>query len=133
MPRDAAAAGRAATILVVEDDDEIRDVIADILEDGGYDVIPAGNGKQAIDYLATTSDLPALILLDLMMPIVNGWECLRAIKSDARWSSVPVIVMTAVGRDRPPDVDAVLKKPFQIGDLLTSVLHFAGPAAGPAS
>jgi CheY-like chemotaxis protein len=117
-----------ATILVVEDDEEIRDTIGDVLEKGGYDVIPASNGKQAIDYLVSTRVPPALILLDLMMPLVNGWECLRAIKRHRRLSEVPVVVMTAVGRDRPPGVDAVLNKPFPISVLLTTVLHLAGPA-----
>jgi CheY-like chemotaxis protein len=116
-----------ATILVVEDDEEIRDILGDLLEQVGYDVIPASNGKQAIDYLVTTRAPPALILLDLMMPIVNGWECLRAIKRHARSSTIPVIVMTGVGRDRPPGVQAVLTKPFRIEDLLATVLRVAGP------
>ena len=129
MLHDGATPARSPIILVVEDDDDIRDVIGDVLEAGGYDVIPAGNGKQAIDYLVCAGDPPALILLDLMMPIVNGWECLRAIKRHRRSSSIPVIVMTSVGRDRPPGVDAVLKKPFRIADLLSAVLHCAGPTA----
>jgi CheY-like chemotaxis protein len=129
MPRDGATPAKPATILVVEDDDGIRDIIGDVLEEGGYDVIPASNGKQALDYLVNMDEPPALILLDLMMPIVNGWECLRAIKRNRRSSSIPVIVMTAVGRDRPTGVDAVLNKPFRIADLLSAVLHFARATA----
>jgi len=122
----------ASTILLVEDDDELRDIIADILEDGGYDVVPASNGKQAVDYLADAGP-PALIILDLMIPIVNGWECLRAVKSDALTATIPVVVMTGMATHRPAGVDAVLKKPFRIADLLTTVLHFAGPAHVPAA
>ena len=121
----------SATVLLVEDDEELRDIVADLLEDGGYDVVPARNGKQAIDYLTNARQMPALILLDLMMPIVNGWECLRVIKSDGRFASIPVVVTTANKGDRPPAVDAVLTKPFGVGDLLTTVLHFAGPSLAP--
>jgi two-component system response regulator VicR len=118
----------ARTILLVEDDGEIRDIIGDLLERDGYDVIPAGNGKQAIDYLAARQELPALILLDLMMPIVSGWEFLRAISQDPRTASIPVVVITAVRGDRPHGVAAVLKKPFGVDDIVAAVRRFAAPA-----
>jgi CheY-like chemotaxis protein len=105
----------------VEDDEELRDIIADILESCGYEVIPAGNGKQAADFLAATPALPALILLDLMMPIVNGWELLRDIQADPRLAAIPVVVMTAIRRDRPPGVAALLKKPFALRELIDVV------------
>jgi CheY-like chemotaxis protein len=117
----AEAALSSSTILVVDDDDELRDIVGDVLEECGYDVVPAGNGKQAADYLTTARELPSLIVLDLMMPIVNGWECLRLIKSDPRFSSIPVILVTAIDRDRPPGADVVLKKPYRLGDLLAAV------------
>src|SRR6185295_19116756 len=115
----------APTVLLVEDDDDIRDCVQDLLEGICYDVVPAANGKQALDYLHAELP-PALMLLDLMMPLVNGWELLRSIKSDARLSSIPIVVTTAVGRDRPTGVEAVLKKPFRIADLLDAVFRFAG-------
>src|SRR4051794_7207155 len=103
----------APIVLVVEDDDDIRDCVQDLLEGAGYEVIPACNGKQALDYLHA-APAPALILLDLMMPLVSGWEFLREVKRDARLSLISVVVTTAVGRDRPPGVNAILKKPFRI-------------------
>jgi CheY-like chemotaxis protein len=113
--------GGRGTLLLVEDDEELRDIIADILESCGYEVIPAGNGKQAAEFLATTSELPAVILLDLMMPIVNGWELLREIQPDPRLAGIPVVVMTAFRRDRPPGIAALLKKPFELSELIATI------------
>ena len=126
----------SSTILLVDDDDELRDIVGDVLEECGYDIVPAGNGKQAIDYLTTASERPCLIVLDLMMPIVNGWECLRFIKGEARFSSIPVILVTAIDRDRPPGADVVFKKPYAIADLLAAVAAFtdrAGAQTAPQS
>lgn len=110
------------TIVVAEDDDELRDLIADILEGAGYDVIPAGSGKQVADYLEAAEQPPAAILLDLMMPLVSGWELLRAMREHPRWRAIPVVIMTGVSRDRPAGVAGVLKKPFRVNDLLATVL-----------
>ena len=119
--------GFVRTILVVEDDEELRDLIGDLLEEEGYDVVPAANGKQALDYLQGARRLPSLVLLDLLMPFVSGWELLRAIKDDPWSSAMPVVVMTAVKRDRPLGATAVLKKPFKIAELLEVVLDTVGP------
>lgn len=108
-------------ILLVEDDDELRDIVAEILEAEGYEVIPARHGQQVLDFLHAADTLPALVLLDLMMPIVNGWECLRAIKAEERLRSIPVVLMTALAGDRPGNADAVLRKPLRIDELLDVV------------
>ncbi len=121
----------APTIVVAEDDDELRDVIADLLEGAGYDVIPARNGKQVADYLDSVADPPAAILLDLLMPLVSGWELLRWLRAHPRWSTIPVVIMTGVSRDRPTGVAGVLKKPFRVNDLLGTVLAAScGQTAG---
>jgi CheY-like chemotaxis protein len=73
------------------------------------------------------------VLLDLLMPLVNGWELLRAIKDDPWLSAVPVVVMTAVKRDRPAGANAVLKKPFKIAELLEVVLDTVGPRSASVS
>jgi DNA-binding response OmpR family regulator len=120
-------------ILLVEDEDELRDVLTDILEDEGYDVIPASNGKQARDYLDTAR--PSVIILDLMLPIMNGWEYLRALRSDERFASIPVLVTTGVDRDRPPGASAILKKPYSVGELVEILGRLLGraPAADRVS
>ena len=107
------------TIVVAEDDDELRELIADLLEDSGYDVIPAANGKQVTDYLEATDEPPAAIVLDLLMPLVSGWEVLRQLRSRPRWIDIPVVAVTGLSRDRPTGVTAVLKKPFPVHELLS--------------
>jgi len=109
----------APTIVVAEDDDELRELIADLLEDSGYDVIPAANGKQVTDYLEAAERPPDAIVLDLLMPLVSGWEVLRQMHSRPLWSDIPVVAVTGLSRDRPTGVTAVLKKPFPVHDLLS--------------
>jgi len=73
------------TVLLVEDDADIRDSLQDILEDEGFDVIPAANGKQAIDFLTLNDPIGAdLVILDLLMPMVSGWEVLERMTADDR-------------------------------------------------
>jgi CheY-like chemotaxis protein len=110
-------------VLLVEDDLDLRDVLQDILENEGYDVIPASDGRQALEYLRATNsgeDAPGLLILDLMMPIVNGWEVLDAIQGDPGLQ-MPVIVVSASGRSEPSGVTAYLHKPFSLDDLLNTV------------
>ena len=111
------------TVLLVEDDLDLRDVLQDILESEGYDVIPATDGHQALEYLRTSrggADAPAVMILDLMMPIVNGWQVLEAIDDDPSLR-VPVIVVSASGGQRPKGVATYLHKPFSLVDLLVTV------------
>jgi two-component system, chemotaxis family, chemotaxis protein CheY len=113
-------------VLLVEDDLDLRDVVQDVLEEEGYDVIPAADGRQALEYLRVSSrndDAPALLILDLMMPIVSGWAVLEAMRSDPSLQ-VPVIVVSAGAGARPNDVAAFLRKPFNLSDLLSTVHEF---------
>jgi DNA-binding response OmpR family regulator len=110
-------------VLLVEDDLDLRDIVQDVLEDEGYEVIPAAHGRQALEYLRATrsgDDAPALVILDLVMPVVNGWEVLDAI-SDDPWLQMPVIVVSAFEHSRPSGVAAYLRKPFNVVDLLGAV------------
>src|SRR5262249_30994323 len=87
----------ARTVLLVEDDLDIRDILQDVLESDGYDVIPAANGKQALDFLKMNDPPGAdLVILDLMMPLVTGWEVLDRMQEDPRLAEIPVIVVSAV-------------------------------------
>jgi two-component system chemotaxis response regulator CheY len=110
-------------VLLVEDDLDLRDILQDILETEGYDVIPAAHGRQALEYLRTTrsrDDAPTLVILDLSMPMVNGWEVLDAIRADP-WLHVPVVVVSAFGHAKPNGVAVFLRKPFDMIDLLDAV------------
>jgi CheY-like chemotaxis protein len=111
------------TILVVDDDPDLRGAIADVLNEEGYDVHLAGHGGEALDRLKKPElRKPALILLDLMMPEVSGWDFLALQKQDPELSRIPVVLMSASSKapaqgDVPGTVDA-LRKPFKVEQLL---------------
>lgn len=113
--------------MVVEDDPDIMDALRDLLEEEGFDVLWATNGKEALSCLATNL-APRLILLDLMMPVMNGWEFQQALRSDPGLSGIPVIVISAEpDLDRETHslaVDGYLSKPFQLTALLDTVHRF---------
>jgi DNA-binding response OmpR family regulator len=110
-----------ARILVVDDSPDVRLALATILEDAGYDVVEAENGDQVFDLAVKES--PNLVLLDVMMPRVNGFDALATLKADTRTSPIPVIMVTAKGR--PEDMvmarslGAVeyITKPWADGDV----------------
>jgi len=77
------------SVLLVEDDLEIRDILQDLLEAEGYDVIPASHGRQALDFLKGGGQLPDLVVLDLMMPLVDGTQVLASIKRIRSWRRFP--------------------------------------------
>jgi len=83
------------TVLIVEDQSAIRQVLAEILADEGYSVICASNGLEAIGYLHRSEQLPFVILLDLAMPVMSGWDFLSELKHEPALESIPVILMTA--------------------------------------
>jgi CheY-like chemotaxis protein len=117
-------------VLLVEDDLEIRDVLQDLLEAEGYDVIPASHGRQALDYLegAPAEGLPDLVVLDLMIPLVDGRQVLAAMKRDPRLSPIPVVVLSAATRERPVGAAAFLPKPIPLQTLFETIRGFVdGP------
>ncbi len=128
--------GAGRTILLVEDDPDVRDSLQDILEDEGFDVVPASNGKQAIDFL-TLNDPPGadLVILDLLMPMVSGWEVLQRMSAEPRLAGVPVIVLSAMATPRPPRAQGFVRKPFSVDAFVgevRGVLAGAGGDSAPA-
>ena len=123
-----ATAAPPRSVLVVEDDEDIRAAIAEILEGEGYDVTVAANGSEALDELQTMRR-PRLILLDLMMPVMNGHEFLAHIRETPRMQGVPVLVLTAVSTEAPPGARGLLRKPFIVEELLDAVQNLCGTAA----
>ena len=94
MIHDMGTSGPCGGILVVDDDPDIRDSLREVLEDEGYEVACVGNGREALDHLKTANPRPCVILLDLMMPVMDGWQFRKEQKQDAeiagiRWSSSP--------------------------------------------
>jgi CheY-like chemotaxis protein len=110
---------KSASILLVEDDDFIRQEISEALEDEGYQVATAAHGKEALALLADGVK-PQVVLLDLMMPVMNGWEFLKAFKKDEAFAGIPVVILSAFA-DRATiiggDAISVLRKPINLNAL----------------
>jgi CheY-like chemotaxis protein len=113
-------------VLVVDDDPDIRETLRFVLEDAGYPVYTAENGREALDVLAVARPLPGLILLDLMMPVMSGDEMLRALKAVHALAEIPVTIVTASGAPMPPLASSLLKKPVDLDVLLRIVEKSCG-------
>jgi len=110
-------------ILVVDDDPDILEALSEILEAEGFEIRRARNGKEALERLEP--DPPKLILLDLMMPVMDGWEFAQRLRQKTNLPRIPIIVLSAdrnVG-NKALDIGAVghLAKPFELNDLLEMV------------
>ena len=108
---------RAGTVMIIDDDVSIREAIGALLEDEGYKVLCAENGQRALDLLRDIPP-PDLVLLDLMMPVMNGWEFLGAIEGDRFLSRVPVVVVSAVANEPPAGANRCIRKPIDLPALL---------------
>jgi CheY-like chemotaxis protein len=111
-------------ILVVDDDPDIRDSLKEVLEDEGYTVNCVANGREALEYLHR-SPRPCVILLDLMMPVMDGWQFRREQKLDPRIADIPLIVITATGK-RPVliDADELVMKPLDLRRLFEAIERY---------
>lgn len=112
-------------ILVVEDDGAIRQTVAELLEEEGYEVACAVNGADALAQLERSA-VPALILLDLTMPVMDGWTFRASQRRDPRLAAIPTVVLTASHAADPHAVDdlapaAFLPKPFDLDRLIDTV------------
>jgi CheY-like chemotaxis protein len=121
-------------VLVVDDDATIRSVVAELLEDEGYVVDTAGDGAQALQRAREAP--PAAILLDLMMPVLDGWGFVDACRQQSICLGVPVVVMSAAHglqeitrRLKQLGVRAVLAKPLDVIALIALMEHYAPIAA----
>jgi CheY-like chemotaxis protein len=121
--------GKNPCILIVDDEREIRETIAMILEGYGYSVHEASDGGEALRCLRSGRPHPDLILLDLMMPGMNGFEFRSHVTADPALAKIPVVVVTGAGtlldqRRGEITVAKVLRKPIKIETLLEMVRHF---------
>jgi CheY-like chemotaxis protein len=126
----AAATRKGRRILVVEDDPGIRESLVECLETEGFEVQPAANGAEGLARLRTRR--PNLVVLDLVMPVMNGAEFLDAVARDAALRDVPVLLMTAAmpsPGESLPRATAYLSKPFELGELLDAVDRHSAPTA----
>jgi CheY-like chemotaxis protein len=122
-------------ILIVDDDAEIRFVISELLSDEGYTVALAANGREALIYLQTATPLPCVILLDMMMPLMNGWDFLHARQRDRVVQAIPVVVLSAFRELAEAavglGVQQALAKPIDLDRLLATVQRYC-PSAPPS-
>jgi CheY-like chemotaxis protein len=123
-------------VLVVDDDDGIREAIVDLLSDEGFEVVGASNGVEALNFLADCPRKPSLILLDLMMPMLDGWTFCKVRQGVSMLMEIPVIAISAApmnGPQGPLRVDATLPKPFDpdaltwLATRMTGRKSFFGP------
>src|SRR5688572_7563169 len=119
--------GPGRHILVVEDHDDLRSGLADLLASEGYAVSVAENGLAAFLLLHEPRFQPSLVLLDLMMPVMDGITFLRRIRADVRLRKLPVVVMTATPNLCPSGVLACVTKPFSFDELMAIVSQQLDP------
>jgi CheY-like chemotaxis protein len=123
---------KKAKILVVDDDEEILRLIEQILTHHGYEVIMARDGVEAVT--TALQQQPALILLDILMPKMDGFVACNAIKTDEKTKAIPVIMLTAIDYEldkelsRRLNADGYLTKPFPEKTLLDAISQFVAPS-----
>ena len=113
-------------VLIVEDDADLREMMAQLLSLEGFQAATVANGSEALQYLHNGHVKPDVILLDLMMPVMDGWEFRRKQQADPAFADVPVIVLSALDQSRAADVqaEAFLKKPLDFDRLLQLVRQY---------
>ena len=117
-------------ILVVEDDEDAREAMVALLQMKGYRAVPAGNGQEALDYLRQ-APVPDLIILDLWMPVMDGWQFRIEQVKDPRLAEIPVIVVTALSDRADVDANEIIIKPVDVDRLLTTVGHYCRREPAP--
>lgn len=121
----------AARILVVDDDADLRRSLAELLEEEGYQVSCANNGEEALNALAGA--VPNAILLDLTMPVMDGWTFREVQRNDPRLAAIPTVVISAAYSDpralEALGAEAFLAKPFEVSRLTSTLQELCAPAA----
>ncbi|MFC3472984.1 response regulator transcription factor [Massilia oculi] len=124
----------APLVLVVEDDDHIAQVLRFMLERQGYRVTHMADGRAASEYVAASPEIPDLVLMDVMLPHLDGFEIVALARARADWAAVPILMLTAKNteRDTVRALDAgandFVSKPFQPNELLARVRRLLLPA-----
>jgi CheY-like chemotaxis protein len=115
-------------ILIVEDAPEMVILLRQLLEEEGYSVDVAMNGQEALDFLRGKKNLPFLILLDLMMPVMDGFQFRQEQEKDVRLASIPIVIMTADGNIESKELKVgakgAIKKPMDIKTVIEVVHRF---------
>ncbi len=111
------------SVLVVDDETDIREAVSEVLSEEGFEVAGASDGCEALKKARALH--PSVVLLDLMMPRMNGWEFFAACRGDPELAAIPVIVLSALGRVSGLDAAGYIQKPFDLEQLVTAVRRYA--------
>jgi len=114
----------AYKILIVDDEPHIVMIVRARLENAGYEVISAGDGREGLD--KARAEKPDLILLDLMLPVISGEEVCRILKADPEYKKIPIIIFTARSRQTDSCGDDIVTKPFDPKQLLDKIAALLG-------
>ena len=114
------------SVLLVDDDPDIRDSIRMVLQSEGYSVETAANGADALEKLKVRARPPHLVLLDLTMPVMNGWKFLELVNG-GQPAEFPVVVISAAVPPKPDNAVSYLRKPVDLDVLLAKVAEYARP------
>jgi CheY-like chemotaxis protein len=127
IPEETPTKPEPRSILIVEDDSDLREALSEVLRDEGYSVAMAADGREALDRLRR--DLrPSLILLDLTMPVMNGWQFRAEQRQDPALSAIPVVVLSAgehlAEQMVPLGIDDYVPKPIELDHLLQTIERY---------
>jgi two-component system, chemotaxis family, chemotaxis protein CheY len=111
------------TVLIVEDERDLREMMRDALEMNGYSVVTAEDGRDALEKISGIEHI-CLIILDLLMPVMNGWDFVTSLRQRSELNNVPVIVHTSAPAQAPTGVTRVLQKPMMFDRLLAVVREY---------
>jgi CheY-like chemotaxis protein len=117
-------------VMIIEDDPDIRAALADVIAEDGHETITAANGRDALEQLQTSAVAPCVIVLDLMMPVMDGWQFAAGLREVSAWASIPIVIVSA-GDDVEAEARALgarghLRKPVNLDDLLATILRCSG-------
>ncbi|MCA1663621.1 MAG: response regulator [Myxococcales bacterium] len=113
------------TILVVEDDHDVRVGVRTLLEEEGFRVVTVTDGRAALEILERESQAPCVILLDLMLPVMDGWRFAETLRKRPRLAAIPIVIMSAYEEPPPPaGVVGFIKKPVNAEALLRLVTPY---------
>ena len=111
-------------VLIVEDEADSRETLRELLELEGYRVETAVNGKEALDRISAIGDENCVVLLDLFMPVLDGWQVIEQLRTEGRLSKTKVLITTSA-RHKAPSGIPVLEKPLDFDKMLRAVESFA--------
>lgn len=120
-------------LLVVDDSVDAQELFRLHLERSGYEVVTAHDGREALEQLGREPLLPGCIIVDLLMPVMDGMELIESLRSDRRLADVPVLVVSAVDVPKPARLPNTnyLRKPFRNAELLAHIEQLVGPVVRP--